>query len=184
MSSTRTGGRSAIVRARVFAAANDLVTTKGPHNVTIPEIAQQAGVAASSLYRRWGDVGTLLLEMAAERLTQKFPLPDEGSIEGDLRRWTEKIVLGLNSPEEPIFFRILLAEWNMAPEKRVKALAPRLEQLQAMLERSRARGERIPTLEDLVDHLLAPLYVRALIGLPVDEVLAKHLVERLLNTLP
>jgi AcrR family transcriptional regulator len=168
----------------VLAAANELVTTKGPHNVTIPEIAQQAGVAASSLYRRWGDIGTLLLEVAAERLTQKFPLPDEGSIEGDLRRWTENIVLGLNSPEEPIFFRILLAQWNVAPEKRIKALAPRREQLQAMLERGRARGERTPTVEDLIDHLLAPLYVRALIGLPVDEVLAKHLVERLLNTLP
>ncbi|GHO98997.1 TetR family transcriptional regulator [Reticulibacter mediterranei] len=184
MSSTRSGGRSAIVRARVLAAASDLVTTKGPQNVTIPEIAQRAGVAASSLYRRWGDVGALLLEMAAERLAQKFPLPDEGSIEGDLRCWTEKIVLGLNSTEEPIFFRILLAAGDVAPEKRIKALAPRREQLQAMLERGRARGERTPTVEDLVDHLLAPLYMRALVGLPVNEALAKHLVERLLNTPP
>jgi AcrR family transcriptional regulator len=95
MSSTRTGECSAVVRVRVFAAASALVTKKGPHNVTLPDIAQQAGVAASSLYHRWGDVGTLLLEVAAERLMQKFPLPDEGS--------TERIVLGVNSPNEPIF---------------------------------------------------------------------------------
>jgi AcrR family transcriptional regulator len=182
MSSTRSGGRSAIVRAKVLAAASDLVATKGPQNVTMPEIAQRAGVAATSLYRRWGDVGSLLLDMAVERLAQKFPLPDEGSIEGDLKCWSERIALGLNSTGEPIFFRVLLAASDVAPEKRMRALAPRLEQLQNMLQRSRARGERTPSVDDVVDHLLAPLYMRALLGLPVDKTLAEQLVERLLNT--
>jgi AcrR family transcriptional regulator len=182
MSSTRSGGRSALVRAKVFAAASELVAMKGPQHVTMPEIAQRAGVAATSLYRRWGDVGSLLLEMAVERLAQTFPMPDEGSIEGDLRCWSERIVLGLNSTEEPVFLRVLLASWDVAPEKRIKALAPRSEQLQAMLQRGRARGERTPSVEDIVDHLLAPLYVRALVGLPVDQALAEHLLQRLLNT--
>ncbi len=182
MSSIRTGGRSAIVRAKVLAAASDLVASKGLQNVTMPEIAQRAGVAATSLYRRWGDVGSLLLEMAAERLARTFPLPDEGSIEGDLRRWTEKIVLRIHSTEEPIFLRVLLATSDIAPEKRIRALAPRIEQLEHMLQRSRARGERTPSVDDLVDHLLAPLYMRALLGLPVDKTFSERLVERLLNT--
>jgi AcrR family transcriptional regulator len=184
MSSTRSGGRSALVRAKVLAAASDLVAMNGPQSVTLPEIARRAGVAATSVYRRWGDVGSLLLEMAAERLAQKFPMPDEGSIESDLKCWTEKIVLGLNSTEEPVFFRILLASWDVAPEKRIKALAPRREQLQAMLERGKERGEKTPSVNDIVDYLLAPLYMRALVGLPVDKAFAEHLVERLLNTLP
>ncbi len=181
MSSTRTGGRSAIVRAKVLAAASDLVATKGLQNVTMPEIAQRAGVAATSLYRRWGDVGSLLLDMAVERLAHRWPLPDEGSIEEDLKCWSERIALGLNSPEEPNFLRVLLATWGVAPEKRIKALAPRVEQLQNMLQRSRARGEATPSVDDLVDHLLAPLYMRALFGLPIDKIFAEQLVERLLN---
>jgi AcrR family transcriptional regulator len=184
MSSTRTGGRSAIVRAKVLAAASDLVSMKGPQNVTLPEIAQRAGVAATSLYRRWGDVGSLLLDMAVERISHRWPLPDEGTIEDDLKCWTEKIVFGLNSTEEPVFFRVLLATWNVAPEKRIKALAPRIEQLQEMLQRGSARGERIPSIEDIFDRLLSPLYMRALFGLPLDKAFSEHLVEHLLNTLP
>jgi AcrR family transcriptional regulator len=148
----------------------------------MPEIAQRAGVAATSLYRRWGDVGSLLLDMALERLAQKWPLPDEGSIKADLKCWSERIALGLTSTEEPIFFRVLLASSHVAPEKRISALAPRLEQLQNMLQRGRARGERTPSVDDVVNHLLAPLYIRALVGLPVDKTLAEQLVERLLST--
>lgn len=182
MSSTRTGGRSAIVRAKVLAAASDLVTSKGLQNVTMPEIAQRAGVAATSLYRRWGDVGSLLLDMAVERLSHKWSLPDEGSIEGDLKCWSGRIALGLKANKEANFFRVLLATSDVAPEKRIRALAPRLEQLEHMLQRSRARGEKTPSIDDVVNHLLAPLYIRALVGLPVDKTLAAQLVERLLNT--
>jgi len=183
MSSTRSGGRSAIVRAKVLAAASDLVATKGLQNVTMPEIAQVAGVAATSLYRRWGDVGSLLLDMAVERLSQKWPLPDEGSLEDDLKCWGERIALGLNSTER-FFFRVLLATSDVAPEARSRALAPRVEQLEAMLDRGRARGERTPSVDDVLDHLLAPLYMRALLGLAVDKALAGKLVERLLRAPP
>jgi hypothetical protein len=38
----------------------------------------------------------------------------------------------------------------------------RLDQIATMLERDRARGERPPELANVMDHLLAPLYMRAL----------------------
>lgn len=181
MSSTRSGGRSAVVRARVLAATRELVLAHGAHNVRIPEIAQRAGVAATSIYRRWGDVSTLLLDMAVERLTLHRALPDEGSLEGDLKRWGSSIALGVNAAEEPTFLRILFATSDVAPEKRLSMLTPRLEQIDAMLERGRARGEKTPALEAVIDHLLAPLYMRALLGLQVDETLAGRLVDRLLD---
>lgn len=182
MANIRTGGRSAIVRAKVLQAASDLVASKGLQNVTMPEIAQRANVAPTSLYRRWGDVGSLLLDMAVERLAREFPMPEESSLEGDLKHWSRRIVLGLNSVEGPNFLRVLFATWDVAPEKRIKALAPRIQQLESMLERSRDRGEQPPALEDVMDHLLAPLYLRALCGLPVNESFAEKLVARLLNT--
>lgn len=180
MSSRRVGGRSAIVRSSVFAAASELVMAKGPLAVTMPEIAQRAGVAATSLYRRWGDVSSLLLDMAVDRLTRKWPLPDEGSIKADLTCWARRIVAGVNTADEPTFLRTLLAAWSVPPERQMEALAPRIEQIEAMLERSRVRGEKAPPLEDVIDHLLAPLYMRALLGLNVDDVLAERLTTRLL----
>lgn len=181
MSSTRSGGRSAAVRAKVLAAANDLVAAKGLHGVTMPEIAQRSGVAATSLYRRWGDIGSLLLDMAIERLAQKWPLPDEGTIEGDLKFWSRRIAVGLNAAGEATFFRVLLATWKAAPDNREDIFTSRREQLEAMLQRGRARGERTPLIEDVIDHLLAPLYMRALLGLPVNEAFADKLVRRLLD---
>jgi len=180
MSRTRLGGRSAAVRAKVLAAASDLVAVKGPQAVTIPEIAQRAGIAATSLYRRLGDVGSLLLDMAVERLANELPLPDKGTIKQDLRCWGERIAVGLSSSNESNFFRILLVTWNITPENRISALGPRLEEIQAMLQRGKIRGETAPSADDVINHLLAPLYLRALLGLPVDKQLVNALVDRLL----
>lgn len=182
MSSTRSGGRSAIVRNKVIAAASELVDEKGLQNVTMPEIALRANVAPTSLYRRWGNLGTLLLDMAVERLAQKWPLPNEGSVERDLKAWGERVAVGLNSSAgDANFFRVLIATSDVAPEDRLAALAPRIEQLKSMLERGRARGELTPDIDDVINHLFAPLYMRALVGLPVDKALAARLAGRLLR---
>jgi hypothetical protein len=61
------------------------------------------------------------------------------------------------------------------------ALKPRVAQLETMLGRARARGEPSPSIEDVVDMLLAPLYTRTLFGMPTDEALADRLVKRLLG---
>lgn len=182
MSSTRTGGRSALVRAKVLAAASALVAAKGLKNVTLPEVARLAGVAPPSLYRRWGDVNAILLDMAVERLTEKFPVPDEGSLRADLEHWSERIALGLDTTEEARFFRILLATSELAPEARMKALGPRIEQLEAMIQRGAARGEAAPSVDEILDHIISPLYMRALLGRPVDPAFARDLVRRLLSS--
>ncbi|WP_029605008.1 TetR/AcrR family transcriptional regulator [Kozakia baliensis] len=181
MSNPRTGGRSAVVRAKVLHAAGELILAKGPERVTIPEIAQRAGVAVTSLYRRWGDANTLLLEVAADRLSNRWPLPDEGSIERDLKIWAGRIAGSLHAQDEASFLRTLLLTWNVEPDVRAKALATRIAELEDMLRRGRDRRERSPSLDEIIDHLLAPLYVRSLLGRPLDEAFAHQLVERLLG---
>jgi hypothetical protein len=60
-------------------------------------------------------------------------------------------------------------------------LAERSRQLQAMLARARARGETPPTLDELIELVLAPLYFDALFALPGKPDRARRLVERLLT---
>lgn len=67
---------------------------------------------------------------------------------------------------------------------RLTALARRLVEIEAMLERARARGETTPTADAVIDHLLAPLYVRALLGAQRDEAFAEGLVAQLLAEVP
>ena len=63
---------------------------------------------------------------------------------------------------------------------RTAAMQRRLDQIAMMLDRARARGEKTPLLPEVTDHLLAPLYMRALFGAPVSEAFAERLVDKLL----
>jgi AcrR family transcriptional regulator len=180
----RPGGRTARNRAAVFEATASLVAERGYDSVTMTDIAKRAGVAATSLYRRWGDVRALMTEVAVERLMRERPIPDTGSLRGDLRRWARTIVANLASAEGSSFFRAVIATTIPAGgdgSKRSAALKRRGEELALMLDRARRRGESPPNVTDVMDHLLAPLYLRALFGRPLSKAIADRLVERLIG---
>ena len=180
----RPGGRSARNKAAVFEAAAALLAERGHEAVTMTDIAERAGVAATSLYRRWGDVRALVMEVAVEQLMRERPLPDTGSLRGDLRGWARPIAISLASREGSSFFRAVIATSPPAgadSSMRSAALKRRGEQMAMMLERSRKRGERPPGVAELMDHVLAPLYMRALLGMPLNKAVADRLVERLLK---
>jgi AcrR family transcriptional regulator len=179
---SRPGGRTARTKAAVFEAAAKLVAERGHAAITMTDIAQRAGVAATSLYRRWGDVRTLLMEVAVEELTAESPLPDTGSLREDLRIWARRIAGGLRAPSGSPFFRTLIATSpppGAGGMARMTAFGPRLEQIAILLDRARARGEAAPPLMDVIDHLLAPLYMRTLFGAPFDDAFAEGLADRL-----
>lgn len=185
MAPARPGGRTARTKTAAFEAAAALLVEKGAGAVTMTDIAQRAGVAATSLYRRWGDVGALLMEVAVEQLMREAPLPDTGSLTDDLRTWARSIAAGLRSPGGSAFFRVFIATAPAGPARgheRTAALSRRFEQIDGMLERARRRGEAAPSVAEVGDHILAPLYIRTLFGIPADEAFAEHLADRLLAT--
>lgn len=181
---SRPGGRTARTKTVVFEAVTALVAEKGHAAVSMTDIAERAGVATTSLYRRWGDVHALIMDVAVEQLIHDHPLPDTGSLAGDLRKWGRSIAAGLKQPDGSSFFRALVATAMHADRGAVRssALEKRREQIATMLDRAKARGERPPSIADVLDHMLAPLYVRALFGAPASEAFAERLVERLLKS--
>jgi len=180
---SRPGGRTARTKEAVFEAVASLVSERGHAAFSMTDIADRAGVAVTSLYRRWGDVRALTMEVATEQLMREKPLPDTGTLAGDLRRWARSIAAGLKSKEGSSFFQALIATATPAGEglPPTAAMQRRLDQIAAMLGRAGERGERPPKLADVMDHLLAPLYVRALFGTPASEAFAEKLVGRLLS---
>jgi AcrR family transcriptional regulator len=183
MTTSRPGGRTARTRAAAFEAAAALLAEREPGEIAMTDIAARAGVAATSLYRRWGDVRTLLMEAAVEQLMTDWPLPDTGSLEGDLREWARRIAASLRSREGSAFFRVLVAAAPATDADRIRragALTPRLQQIQTLIERGRLRGEATPEAFDVTDGLLAPLYARALFGTPAGPDIADRLVKRLM----
>jgi AcrR family transcriptional regulator len=177
----RPGGRSARVRAAVFAATEQLLTEKGPRGFGLVDVAECAGVAPSSLYRRWGGIEALIMNVAMEGLAKEFPLPDTGSLQGDLVAWANNIVRSLRDPAASNFFRLLVSTFPVdraAAAHRTKAIRRRSGDLEGLLDRARKRGEKVPEATLLVDVILAPLYTRALFGERVEAKHAQQLVAR------
>jgi AcrR family transcriptional regulator len=181
MPKVRMGGRSARVRAAIFEATSALLAVKSPAEITMVEIAEHADVAATSLYRRWGDVQALLMDVAIDQLMRDKPLPDTGSLRGDLLTWAKLMATSLAKPEKSVFVRVLLATISGNSDGRRAALIRRRDEIEAMLDRARPRGETAPNVDEVTDYILAPLYLRMLTGAPLGKRHATALVDRLLQ---
>lgn len=183
-SARRPGGRSTRVRGAVHQAVTDLVAERGYGNFTVGEVAARAGVADTSVYRRWGNLEALLTDVANTRLTTQSPIPDTGSLEGDLRAYAANVAREVTGSDGLAVLRLVIA-LSSAGQDGVRArdafLAERARQLEAMLDHARERGELPPDVLDVLDHILAPMYIRILFGAgPLTPDYVDTLVDRLL----
>ncbi|GAA1713396.1 hypothetical protein GCM10009809_06940 [Isoptericola hypogeus] len=82
----------------------------------------------------------------------------------------------------PLILRAIVMEIRPGqPREASPAFTERGRQLQAMLDQSERRGEPVPTLTELLELVLAPLYFYALFAEPLTETEAARLVDRLLD---
>jgi AcrR family transcriptional regulator len=180
----RPGGRSARVGAQVHQAVTDLIRERGHGNFTVGDVAASAGVADSSIYRRWGSLETLLTDVALTRLNALSPMPDTGSVAGDLRVYAAQVAREITGPDGPALLHLAVA-LSSTGQQGLEAgeilRAERTRQLQSMLDRAGERGERAPDAFDVLDHILAPMYIRVLFGMvPLTPEYVDGLVDRLL----
>jgi AcrR family transcriptional regulator len=156
---TRPGGRSARVRAAVHRAVEELLVEEVGEALTVPAVAARAGVHPTTLYRRWGSVGELLADVATSRFTGDVVVPDTGGLRGDLERWAAGVAADLADPDVLALMRAAIGAGGEVGACACRG--DREDQLAAMIERERARGNPVPTVERAADALLAPLYYRA-----------------------
>ncbi|WP_306324584.1 TetR/AcrR family transcriptional regulator [Streptomyces venezuelae] len=180
----RPGGRSARVGAEVHRAVTELISERGYGTFTVGEVAARAGVADSSVYRRWGNLETLLTDVALTRLNAQSPMPDTGSLVGDLRTYAANVAREITGPDGLAVVRLAVALSNngQAGQRAGDDLrSERMRQLRSMLDRARDRGEHAPDALDVLDHILAPMYIRVLFGMvPLTPDYIDGLVDRVL----
>ncbi|MFI8517606.1 TetR/AcrR family transcriptional regulator [Streptomyces sp. NPDC085481] len=180
----RPGGRSARIGEQVHQAVTDLISERGYGNFTVGEVAARAGVADSSVYRRWGNLENLLTDVALTRLNAQSPMPDTGSLAGDLRTYAANVAREITGPDGLAVVRLAVAlsssgRQGMRAGDEIRD--ERMRQLQSMLDRARERGEHAPDALGVLDHILAPMYIRVLFGMvPLTPDYIDALVDRLL----
>lgn len=174
----RPGGRSAQVQSLVRTALEELVAEQGRERVTVPAVAERAGVSASSIYRRWGDLSGLLAETATHRLDPNRPLPDTGNLREDLSAWARELITHL---AQPCNASLLKAAAALAADEDSNCLRNRRAEAQVLVGRARDRGELTPDLQQVIDHVVAPIIFRLIFGGDgVEPALASRLVDETL----
>lgn len=176
----RPGGRSARVRAAVHQAVTELLAEHAPEDVAIADVAQRSGVHQATIYRRWRTMTALIDDVVNAVLERGSPVPDTGSLRGDLTAFAVEAARGLGTPMGAAYVRATahsVATAEVDPDR--PEWRNRGRDLQEMLDRAAARGEPAPDLEELLEVVLAPMYYRVLLaGRSPDEAQARRLVER------
>lgn len=173
----RPGGRSAQVQASVCKALEELVAEQGREKVTVPAVAERAGVSASSIYRRWGDLPGLLAETATRRLDPQRPLPDTGDLRADLTAWARELIVHLGQPHSTALMKAAAA---LAGDTDADCLCNRRAEAGQLIATSRARGDTTPEPRQVIDHVVAPIVFRLIFGAePVPPAFAELLVDEL-----
>jgi AcrR family transcriptional regulator len=183
----RTGGRSAKVRVAVLQSTLQALAEHGYSGLTISEIARRSGVHATSIQRRWGSLENVLLEAVLGYSQQKLPIPNTGSLRGDLLAFGRSLSRYLATPIGETVLRILAAAEDnpTLAANRAKIIKARYDATRVMAERAAERGELRPGIDPqiAVELLVAPLNLRKLTRQPIDDKFIKVLVDTLLHGL-
>jgi AcrR family transcriptional regulator len=163
----RIGGRSARVREAVLRATLHAVAEHGADAISISEVARQAEVHETSIYRRWPTKEHLLLDALLDYSEAKLPIPDTGTLRGDLVDFATAVTAYLDSPLGRTLARAMAVagDDDTLAAGRAQFWNSRLDLASAMIARAKDRGE-VPVDLDTATALelvIAPLHFRALL---------------------
>ncbi|WP_086838345.1 TetR/AcrR family transcriptional regulator [Amycolatopsis kentuckyensis] len=178
---------------RILQAARQALLTAGYAGLAIDEVAQRAGVAKTTLYRRWPTKDHLAIAVYADMLDRDVPVTDTGDVRADLGAYLKQIAAALDSvrragrpahdgdPSAGIVAELVAAAARHADVgQAMRGLyARRIRLAVELVERATQRGELRADTDPvlLLDQLAGALYYRVLItGAPVDDSYLERLV--------
>ncbi|MFI1931994.1 TetR/AcrR family transcriptional regulator [Streptomyces sp. NPDC020330] len=142
---TRTGRpRSTAADAAILEATRASLVDLGWSKLTMGDVATRAGVAKTTLYRRWAGKNELVVDAVAV-LFDELELPDRGSLAADVRGVVLQFAALLERPEARTALMAVVAEATRddSLRRRIRsAIVDRQKRLVLLgRERAQARGE-------------------------------------------
>lgn len=156
---------------------------QGYAGTSISAIATRAGVGKDAIYRRWPGKAELIYE-ALYSTVDTGPIPDTGTLLGDLTQLTRALLDEFAAPAAMATLPGLLADFAADPALRSRLrstfLAPARARMAEVFDRAASRGEIAGTVQvDLVlDTLAGAVFFHVgLMGEPLTTELATQLAE-------
>jgi len=178
--------RIARSRAKLLAAATELLVESGPRAVTVDAVAERSGVAKSTLYRHWASRDALLVDVMRSHVPDTPPVDLSLGFEAALRSQLSIAVGVFSDPEWLRILPSLVSLQHHVPQMAELMAADReakLAMLRDVIDLGVAEG-RLPAGLDpqqVLHLLIGPLMFAVLSGdgarLPglADEVVARFL---------
>ena len=127
-----------------MSATLTLAAEDGPASLHMEAIAKRAKVSKETLYRWWHSKTELLLDALAERGQQTIPVPDTGTLRGDLRAFLRATVDSADATTVRLLYHLAAAaasDESTARQVRDRFLVTRRADLGQLLHRAVLRDE-------------------------------------------
>jgi AcrR family transcriptional regulator len=135
-------------KARVLAAAADILRRDGYARLTMERVAAESRVAKTTVYRRWPTKAALCMELYFDVASRELADPDTGDVAKDLQHIAETVVRLQTRTVAGQALIGMIAEAQLNPETRTTYLAEFAERRRAVtrmvLERAIRRGDLKP----------------------------------------
>jgi len=181
------GARRAEAGRAILGAIVDLLVEGGYREVTIEGVAARAGVAKTTIYRRWSSKADMVVEAIAD-CKKECPVQDGGCSTDTVECALEGMLSALSCSRIAKILTSLAVEMvhnnELAQAVREGLLRPNREVVLSLLRRGIERGEIRPdaNLEVVCDLLVGPMFFRMLVsGGELSPELAAQTVELVLR---
>ncbi|GBQ38470.1 TetR/AcrR family transcriptional regulator [Komagataeibacter europaeus] len=177
---TRPGGRSLRVQQAVHAAVRALIEEIGRDALTVPQIAQRAGVTPSTIYRRWGDLMTLVSDVAQRNLRTECPIEPTGHVASDLAAWADIYQEEMDSTPGREMMRDVLRGWDGT-----RAACGLLDAVRSTVEAILTTADPPVSLsaDSVIDAIFAPILMRLVFAdAPLPQGLGREAAFRVVAT--
>jgi AcrR family transcriptional regulator len=171
----------------ILDATRELLAERGVHGLTVESVAARAGVAKTTIYRRYRSKNDLALAVLIDMVDDAAAMPEVGDTRAEWVAFVDRTVEILHTT---LMGRVmqglvsdLAADAELAQAYRERVAGRRLADVRRLVERGVARGDLRPDSDpELVTALLlGPIYYRLFLsGAPLDDTFGEQLVASVL----
>jgi AcrR family transcriptional regulator len=174
-------------REAILDATRELLAEVGVRGLTIEGVAARAGVAKTTIYRRWRSKDELALALLIDMVEQFVAVPELEDTRAELVAFVAGAVRILGSTLMGRVMQGLVSDLAADPELarafRARVVATRIAEVHRLVERGIERGDLRPDCDRELLHelLFGPVYYRLMLsGAPLEEGLAERIVDAVL----
>lgn len=171
----------------ILEATRELLAAGGVKTLTVEGVAARAGVAKTTIYRRWRSKDELALAVLIDMVEQFVAVPDLGDTRDELVAFVDGAVRILGTTLMGRVMQGLVSDLAADPELarafRERVVATRVAEVHRLVELGIERGELRPDTDRELMHelLFGPVYYRLMLsGAALEDGLAERVVDAVL----